>query len=164
MYRFKMLSQKEPLEAPNILRGRLRELFDPLIIVAPLTEKNAIIQQAHKIEATLKEEEETGLDSIVFKAIFKLHEETGDEKILVADIVKITNEALEVDEMLNSITVGMVAKRLGFKKCLKNRKRAIRWNEEIAVRLTYRYGRTEKQSALDGKMFRRAVRAFYRKR
>jgi hypothetical protein len=164
MYRFKMLSQKEPLEAPNILRGRLRELFDPLIIVAPLTEKNAIIQQAHKIEATLKEEEETSLDSIVFKAIFKLHEETGDEKILIADIGKITNEALEVDEMLNSITVGMVAKRLGFKKCLKNRKRAIRWNNEIAERLTYRYGRTEKQSALGGKMLRRAVREFYGKR
>jgi hypothetical protein len=164
MYRFKMLSQKEPPENPNILRGRLRELFDPLIIVAPLSEKNAIIQQAHKIEATLKEEEETSLDSIVFKAIFKLHEETGDEKILIADIGKITNEALEVDEMLNSITVGVVAKRLGFKKCLKGHKRAIRWNNEIAERLTYRYGRTEKQSALDGKMLRRAVREFFRGR
>jgi hypothetical protein len=106
MYRFKILSKKEPLEAPNVLKGRLRELFDPLIIVAPLTEKNAIIQQAHKIEATMKEEEETSLDSIVFKAIFKLHQETGDEKILTADIGRITNEALEMDEMLNTVTGG----------------------------------------------------------
>lgn len=164
MYRFKMLSQKEPPESPNILRGRLRELFDPLIIVAPLSEKNAIIQQAQKIEATLKEEEETSLDSIVFKAIFKLHEETGDEKILIADISKITNETLEIDEILNSISVGMVVKRLGFKKCLKGGKRAIRWNNEIAERLTCRYGRSEKQSVLEGKRFRKSVREFFRGR
>jgi hypothetical protein len=162
MYRFKMLSQKERPEAPNILRGRLRELFDPLILVAPLSERNAIIQQAHSIEATMKEEEEASIESIVFKAIFKLHEETGDEKILIADISRITNEALEMDEMSTSVTVGIVAKRLGFKKCLKERKRAIRWNNEIAERLAYRYGRTEKQSALGGKMLRRAVREFFK--
>jgi hypothetical protein len=164
MYRFKMLSQKERPEPPNLLKGRLRELFDPLILVAPLSEKDAISEQAKRIEATLKEEEETSLDSIAFKAIFKLHEETGDEKILIADIGKITNEALEVDEMLNSITVGMVAKRLGFKKCLKGHKRAIRWNNEIAERLAYRYGRTEKQSALEGQIFRRSLREFFRGR
>jgi hypothetical protein len=164
MYRFKILSKKEPLEAPNVLKGRLRELFDPLIIVAPLTEKNAIIQQAHKIEATMKEEEETSLDSIVFKAIFKLHQETGDEKILIADIGRITNEALEMDEMLNTVTVGFVARRLGFKKCMKDRKRAIKWDNTVAERLSYRYGRSEKQSALGGKMLRRVVREFYRKR
>jgi len=161
MYRFKMLAKKEPPENPNILRGRLRELFDPLIIVAPPTEKNPIIQQAQKIEATLKEEEETSLDSIVFKAIFKLHEETGDEKILIADISKMTNESLGIDEILNSIAVGMVAKRLGFKKCMKDHKRAMRWNNEIAARLTYRYGRTEKQSLLDGARFRKSVREFF---
>ena len=160
-YRFKMLTTKETQEAPNVLTGRLRELFNPLIIVAPTTEKSAIIEQGKKIETTLREEEETSLDSIVFKAIFKLHEETGDEKILIADIVKIVNETLEADEMLSSIAVGMVAKRLGFKKCSKGGKRAIRWTNEIAERLTYRYGRSEKQSVLQGKRFRKAVREFF---
>jgi hypothetical protein len=136
-------------------------LFDPLLTVAPDTAKNVIIEQAKKIEEAQKEEEETSLDSIVFKAIFKVHEETGDEKILIADIGKIVNETLAIDEMLNTITVGMVAKRLGFKKCLKSNKRAIRWNNEIAERLTYRYDRSEKQSVLQGKRFRKAVREFF---
>lgn len=160
-YRFKLLATKETQEAPNVLTGRLRELFNPLIIVAPTAEKSAIIAQGKKIEATLKEEEETSLESIVFKAIFKLHEETGDEKILIADIGKIVNETLEVDEMLSSIAVGMVTKRLGFKKCSKGGKRAIRWNDELAKRLIYTYTRTEKQSVLQGKRLRRAVREFF---
>lgn len=160
-YRFKMLATKETQEAPNVLTGRLRELFNPLIIVAPTTEKGAIITQGKKIEATLKEEEETSLESIVFKAIFKLHEETGDEKILIADIGKIVNETLAMDEMLSSIAVGMVTKRLGFKKCSKGGKRAIRWNDELAKRLIYTYARTEKQSVLQGKRFRKAVREFF---
>jgi hypothetical protein len=156
-----MLATKETQEAPNVLTGRLRELFNPLIIVAPTTEKNPIITQAKKIEEMQKEEEETSLESIVFNAIFKLHEETGDEKILIADIGKIVNETLEMNEILNTITVGIVTKRLGFKKCMKGRKRAIRWDNERAERLIYRYARTEKQSILQGKRLRRAVREFF---
>jgi len=157
-YRFKMLSKKEPLEQPDVLRGRLRELFDPLIIVAPITEKNPIIQQAKKIEATLKEEEETSFESIVFHTIFKIHGDTQDEKITIADITKIVNEGLEMDEMLTNIRVGQIAKMLGFKKCLKGGgKRAIRWDKEVVERLIYRYGKGEKGSFKDTKRFRKAV-------
>jgi hypothetical protein len=157
-YRFKMLSKKEPLEQPDVLRGRLRELFDPLIIVAPITEKNPIIQQAKKIEATLKEEEETSFESIVFHTIFKIHGDTQDEKITIADITKIVNEGLEMDEMLTNIRVGQIAKMLGFKKCLKGGgKRAIRWNKEVVERLIYRYGKGEKGPFKDTKRFRKAV-------
>jgi hypothetical protein len=158
MYRFKMLSKKESPQMPNVLKGRLRELFDPLIIVAPVTEKNPIIQQAKSIETTLKEEEETSFESIVFHAIFKIHEDTQDEKITIADITKIVNEGLEMDEMLTNIRVGQVAKVLGFKKCLKGGgKRAIRWNREVVERLIYRYGRGEKGTFKDTKRFRKAV-------
>jgi hypothetical protein len=161
MYRFKMLSKKEPPEKPDVLRGRLRELFDPLIIVAPVTEKNPIIQQAKKIEATLKEEEETSFESLVFHAIFKIHEETQDEKITIADIVKIVNEGLEMDEMLTNIRVGQVARVLGFKKCLKGGgKRAIRWDKEIVERLIYRYGKGEKGSITGTKRFRKVIREY----
>jgi hypothetical protein len=160
-YRFKMLSKKEPQEKPDILRGRLRELFDPLIIVAPITEKNPIIQQAKKIEATLKEEEETSFESIVFHAIFKIHEDTQDEKITIANITKIVNEGLEMDEMLTNIRVGQVAKVLGFKKCLKGGgKRAIRWDKEVMERLIYRYGKGEKGAFKDTKRFRKAVEEY----
>jgi hypothetical protein len=157
MYRFKMLSKKERPERPNVLRGRLRELFDPLIIVAPITEKNPIIQQAKKIESILKEEEETGLESIVFKAIMKRHQETQEEKLLISEISKIANEKLEGDEMVANITVGMIAKRLGFQKCLKGGARAMRWNKEFAARLIMRYGGVESRKLLSRKRFRRAV-------
>lgn len=158
MYRFKMLSKKEPPEKPDVLRGRLRELFDPLIIVAPNTEKTPIIQQAQKIEAALKEEEETSFESMVFHAIFKIHENTQDEKITIADITKIVNEGLEMDEMLSNIRIGHVTKVLGFKKCLKgDGKRAIRWDKQVAERLIYRYGKGEKGPFKDAKKFRTAV-------
>ncbi len=158
MYRFKMLSKKELPERPNVLRGRLRELFDPLIIVAPITEKNPIIQQAQKIESILKEEEETSLESIIFKAILEIYQSTQEEKIAIADISKIVNEKFEVDEMVRNITVGIIAKRLGFQKCLKGGgKRAIRWKKEVAERLIFRYGQTGGQKLIGGRKFRRTT-------
>jgi len=157
MYRFRILAKKELSEKPKLFKGRLRELFDPLIIVAPLTEKNPIIQQAKKIEGDLKEEEEMSLESIVFKAIMKVYQETQEEKLLISDISKIVNEKLEVDEMVTNITVGMTAKRLGFQKCLRGGARAIRWNKELAERLIMRYGGVESQKLLGAKRFRKGV-------
>jgi hypothetical protein len=157
MYRFSILTKKELPEKPKLFKGRLRELFDPLIIVAPLAEKNPIIQQAKKIEGDLKEEEEMSLDAIVFKAIMKVYQETQEEKLLISDISKIVNEKLEVDEMVTNITVGMTAKRLGFQKCLKGGARAIRWNKELAERLIMRYGGIESQKLLGPKRFRKGV-------
>jgi len=161
MYRFRMLAKKELPEKPKLFKGRLRELFDPLIIVAPLTEKNSIIQQAKEIESGLKEEEEMSLESTVFKAIMKRYQETQEEKLLISEISKIVNEKLEVDEMVANITVGMIAKRLGFQKCRKDGARAMRWNKELAERLIMRYGGVESQKLLGTKRFRRAVSEWF---
>lgn len=52
-YRFKMLSKKETEETPEAvkaLKGRLRELFEPLMIVAPPSTKQSIIAEAEKYE------------------------------------------------------------------------------------------------------------------
>jgi len=161
MYRFRMLAKKELPEKPKLFKGRLRELFDPLIIVAPLTEKNSIIQQAKEIESGLKEEEEMSLESTVFKAIMKRYQEAQEEKLLISEISKIVNEKLEVDEMVANITVGMIAKRLGFQKCRKDGARAMRWNKELAERLIMRYGGIESQKLLGTKRFRRAVSEWF---
>lgn len=160
-YRFKMLKTKEAAESANVFKGRLKELFIPLLTVAPATAKNVIIEQAKKIEETQKEEEETSLESIVYNMIFKIHEETQDDKILIAEISKRLNENLEIDETLTNIAVGMIAKRLGFKKCMKGGKRAIRWDNELAKRLAYRYGKAQGQEVLGTKRFRKAVNGYF---
>jgi len=138
-YRFKKISQKEPMEPPDIFTGRLKELFDPLIMVAPLGAKNAIIEEAKKIEQIEREEELASIEALVFKAILSAQQEIQTEKITIEEITRILDETLSPQEMLSPISVGMTASRLGFKKTMKTGKRAIFWNKELAERLAKRY-------------------------
>jgi hypothetical protein len=165
MYRFKTLTENKPLEKPGLFKGRLKELFDPLLIVAPVTGKNSIIEQARKIEELIKEEEEMSIDAIVFQAIMRVYQETQDEKLLINDISKVLNEKLtDSDDIVTNVAIGMVAKRLGFQKCLKSNSRAIRWNAGLVMRLIQRYGDPTNVEKLLGegskgqKRFRKATR------
>jgi hypothetical protein len=167
MYRFKTLTENKPLEKPGLFKGRLKELFDPLLIVAPVTEKNAIIEQARKIENLMREEEEMSIDATIFQAIMRVYQETQDEKLLVSDISKVVNEKLtDSNDMVANVVIGLVAKRLGFQRCKKGAggARAIRWNKDLATRLIQRYGDPTSVEKLLGegskgqKRFRRAVR------
>ena len=139
MYRFKMLSKEEEMEQPSVLTGRLRELFDPLIMVAPETAKNSIITQAKKIEEITAEEERTSDEAVVFKALYQIHEQKPQRKITIQDISNLVNENLGVDEQFSNVAIGMTLSRLGFKKTLYKGKRAIFWNAELAERLKRRY-------------------------
>jgi len=140
MYRFRMLSEKQTLEEPNIaLTGRLRELFLPLITVAPLGAKGSIINEAQKIEEITREEEQASDEATVFRAIVSAHEESGDSKISIKRITDIANEGLAVDEMLSAFNVGRIASRLGFKRAIHNKQRCVVWNEDLVKRLKRRY-------------------------
>ena len=139
MYRFKMLSKEEEMEQPSVLTGRLRELFDPLIMVVPETAKNSIITQAKKIEEITAEEERTSDEAVVFKALYQIHEQKPQRKITIQDISNLVNQNLGVDEQFSNVAIGMTLSRLGFKKTLYKGKRAIFWNAELAERLKRRY-------------------------
>jgi len=138
-YRFRKLSEKQSEEEPDIFDGRQRELFNPLIMVAPMSAKNVIIEQAKKIEESEKEEEQTSNEALVFKAILEVYRGTQEKKLTIKEIVDAVNKTLSLEESLSSVSVGMVASRLGFKKTMKKGERAIFWNQELAQRLAKRY-------------------------
>jgi len=140
MYRFNMLSKEEKTKRPDVLTGRLRELFDPLIIVAPAEAKHPIIAQATKIKEMTEEEERTSDEAMIFKTVYDIHEATHQRKITIEEIAKLVNENLGLyEEQMSNVAIGMALSRLGFKRTLHNGKRAISWNKEIAERLARRY-------------------------
>ncbi|MGE5574634.1 MAG: hypothetical protein ACM3UL_00725 [Ignavibacteria bacterium] len=143
LYRFRRLSEKETVELPDALSGRLKELFDPLIAVAPVSAKSAIIEQAKKIDETRQEEEQASADAIVFKATLLIFKDKQSIKIPIEAITDTANKNLAIDEMLTSVQVGRICSKLGFKRTLSGGKRAIAWNAELAERLKRRYGGTE---------------------
>ena len=142
-YRFKILSEKNPSETPEAagsLKGRLKELFEPLIMVAPPTAKASIISEAQKIEQIIREEQKSSPEAMVFRAVIKAHEESVEEnRISIKRIADILNEGLPVEEWRNTITVGIICGRLGFKKTMKGKERAIYWNQELVERLAKKY-------------------------
>jgi hypothetical protein len=139
MYRFKMLSKKAQVSPPEVLTGRLKELFDPLIVVAPETAKQSIIDQAKKIEETTEEEERTSDEALVFKAVYDIFQAEQPRKITIEKITQLVNENLAVDDQISNVQIGMTLSRLGFKRTLCNGKRAICWDIRIAERLVKRY-------------------------
>jgi len=146
MYRFRALSKKETFEEPTIdLTGRLRELFLPLITVAPLGAKGSIINEAKKIEEITREEEQASDEAMVFRAIVSAHEESGATKISIKRITEIAKEGLSVDEMLSAFNIGRIASRLGFKRAVHNKQRCVVWNEDLVKRLKRRYPTEEGQ-------------------
>jgi len=141
-YRLKMLAEKpEKLEVEDLnLKGRLRELFEPLIIVAPPTAKQSILAEAKRIEKMIREEQQASDEAIVLKAIIDAHDQNPNEnKITIEEIVRIVNQNLGPEEFKNAISVGKICSKLGFKRTMKGRKRAIIWNQELARRLARKY-------------------------
>jgi len=148
MYRFRMLSKDERVKPPEVLTGRLKELFDPLIIVAPDAAKQSIIDQAKKIEETTEEEERTSDEALVFKAVYDIFQVEQPRKITIEKITRLVNENLAVDDQISNVQIGMTLSRLGFKRTLCNGKRAICWNRKIAERLVKRYLTASKAGGL----------------
>jgi hypothetical protein len=142
-YRFKMLSRKEKLETPELLKalkGRLRELFEPLISVAPPSAKQSITAEAARIEQTIQEEQRASPEAVVFRAIVKAYEEKPEEnKVSIKRISDVLNEGLPMEEWKNTVTVGIICSRLGFKRTMKGRERAIFWNQQLAERHARKY-------------------------
>jgi hypothetical protein len=142
-YRFRMLSEgnsRKTPEATELLKGRLKELFEPLITVAPPTAKQSIIAQAQRIEQIIREEQRSSPEATVFRALIKAHEDNVEEnRISIKRITDILNEGMPVEEWKKTITVGIVCSRLGFKKTMKGKDRAISWNQELAERLARKY-------------------------
>lgn len=72
------------------------------------------------------------------------HEENPEEKkITIKKIVDTLNKDLLTEgwgmEEWKSISVGMICSRLGFKRTMKRRQRAVFWNQQLAERLARKY-------------------------
>jgi len=86
LYRFKKLAEKDCPEAPDVLNGRLKELFEPLIIVVPDNAKNTIIAQAKKLRMNEPRKRQASPESIVFKSHFEGISANSGTKIVIDSI------------------------------------------------------------------------------
>jgi hypothetical protein len=143
MYRFRQLSHKDwSYTLPEDLRldGRLKELFEPLIIVAPEKMQLKLIRIAEKTQKTLEEEEKLSLEATVFHAIVKAYESTGKEgKVSIRNVTDIINADLPIQDQIEPTAAGYVSSRLGFKKIRYRNQRCIIWDKRLVERLAKRY-------------------------
>jgi hypothetical protein len=142
MYRFVKLAKKdnEPLPEELHLDGRLRELFEPLILVAPKQERLKMIAIAEKMQNIQREEEELSIEAIVFRATVKAYHSFGKEgKVAIQDVTNIVNTGLSFRDQVEPTTVGYITSRLGFRKVRYRNQRCIVWDENLVERLAQRY-------------------------
>lgn len=130
MYRFIKLSSEEvsySLSEDLHLSGRLRELFEPLIIVAPEQMKPKMIRIAEKTQKIQEEEEKLSIEATVFHAIVKAYELYGKEgKVSVRAVTDVINADIpDIRSQIESTTVGYVSSRLGFRKTIYRHQRCI---------------------------------------
>ena len=142
MYRFLKMTKKDIEPLPDDLRldGRLRELFEPLIIVAPERERPKMIAIAEKMQTIQKEDEELSIEANVFRAIVRTYRSSGKEgKIAIQDVANALNAGLSLREQFEPTTVGYLSSRLGFRKVRYRNQRCIVWDEQLVERLSQRY-------------------------
>lgn len=144
MYRFIKLSSEEvTYSLPEDLRlnGRLRELFEPLIIVAPEQMRQKMIRIAEKTQEIQEEEEKLSIEATVFHAIIKAYELYGKEgKVSVRAVTDVINAANpDIQSQIESKTVGYVSSRLGFRKTMYRHQRCVIWDKKLVKRLAQRY-------------------------
>jgi hypothetical protein len=145
MYRFNQLLGKEVSENYRFpegshISGRVKELFIPLITVAPEDVKQQIIESAEDTMKSREQEEQASIEAIVFNAVVEAYKEHGKErKVSIQDIANCANFSLPEREQLSSQTVGYITSRLGFKKAMYRRRICIIWDAKLVERLRKRY-------------------------
>jgi len=141
MWRFQMLTNPPKLFESE-LDGRLAELFEPLISVAPEEFSQKIVDYAKNIKESRKEEEYMGLEATVFNVILRSYEQSDKSgQILMQAVTDEVNRGLDwmSKGYIRPEEVGWVVKRLGFAKKKRREGTFIIWNEEVAKRLKKRY-------------------------
>jgi len=145
MYRFNQLSGREVSEVYQFpedskISGRVKELFVPLITVAPQSVKEKIVKAALDTMESREQEEQASLEALVFNALVEAYKQFGKEgKLSIQDITNAVNFSLPANEQLTSQTVGYITSRLGFKKCMYRRRVSIIWDTQLVERLRKRY-------------------------
>ncbi len=145
MYRFNQLSGREVSEnyqfsEDSSVSGRVKELFIPLITVAPEDIEQQIIEAAEDTMKSREQEEQAGVEAIVFNAVVEAYQEHAKEgKVSIQDITNCVNFSLPEREQLSSQSVGYITSRLGFKKAMYRRRVCIIWDPKLVERLRKRY-------------------------
>jgi len=145
MYRFNQLSDIDVsvvyrFPEDSRISGRVKELFVPLITVAPESAKQQLVKAALDTMESREQEEQASIEAIVFNAVVEAYKEHGKEgKVSIQDITNCANFSLPEQERLTSQTVGYITSRLGFKKAMYRRRVCIIWDAKLVERLKKRY-------------------------
>lgn len=137
-----LVSMNEDGLAREIGDARVAELFIPLIAVAPTREsQTALISLAKETALGRLEDEQTGIEAEVLKAILDCKGLVEDGKLPVKAIVDKFNEGRDEREHARSDWVGRKLQRLGLRKARIGHAalRGIYWDEILLRRLRNRY-------------------------
>jgi hypothetical protein len=147
-YRLNALAQnKETVIIRDFLSsvkdGRLKELFSPLIEVAPEKQRGLFVDCAIRTERERLEAEALTLESVVFSALASCRRDRL--LIPIKELADSININLSSGEPLSHKTVGSVVSRLGFNKQRKGDGVYVVWDADVFERLSKRYKLVEMQ-------------------
>src|SRR5208282_5063176 len=127
--------------------GRVGEIFLSLLAVAPTeTIRDHIIEFQSGVFEDQKEEEATGEESEVVKAILACKNLAVGKRLAIRNIVDELNLTREAEDKISPRMVGWITSRLGFRKARMGDakgNRAIRLDGELLQRLMQMYDITD---------------------
>jgi hypothetical protein len=127
--------------------GRVGEIFLSLLEVAPTEEiRDHLIEFQYGVFEDQKEEEATGEESEVVKAILACKNLAVSKRLAIRNIVDELNLTREAEDKISPRIVGWVTSRLGFRKARMGDakgSRAIRLDDQLLQRLMQMYDITD---------------------
>jgi hypothetical protein len=127
--------------------GRVGEIFLSLLVVAPTEEiRDHLIEFQYGVFEDQKEEEATGEESEVVKAILACKNLAVAKRLAIRNIVDELNLARNPEDKISPRIVGWTTSRLGFRKARmpdSKGNRAIRLDTELLHRLMKMYDITD---------------------
>jgi hypothetical protein len=143
MYRLDSLSHNRnmlPVSIPESISssGRIVEIINPLIEVAPIGIKWRFIELCSTLQRERITEESLSLESRIFNALSYLHKDY-EMFIPLQSVADLVNANLPEREGLSNKTIGTIISKLGFKKQLYKSVTHVVWSEDVFKRLSRRY-------------------------
>jgi len=136
-------------EINNVHDDRLRELFNPLILVSGETQKRLIRKKCLQVQKVWDDDARLSFDAEVLVAIGSVAK-TADGRFTSGSVTDTVNCGRREDEKIEARTVGWLIKRLGFSKApaLEGKARSWRYDQQLWAKRSKQYG-LEAQLKLD---------------
>lgn len=122
-------------------KGRMIELYYPLVVVAPTQSiKDRILSYMKDEQVRIRAELTSDDDALIFRSMVDVKHETGADGLLITEVAGKVNENLPEKEKLTNRRIGYICRSLGFSTVHTRVGTAVMWNASKARRLSFRFG------------------------